>query len=274
MGFGGRWCSWIKWCLSTVRFSVLVNGSLTGFFESSRGLRQGDPLSPYLFVIVMEAFSCLMKRAVEGGFLMPCMVRGRRGEGVQISHLLFADDTVKSESGKSELIPVGRVENIGELADEFGDKVGILPSIYLGMPLDAPFKSIGVWDGIEERFRKKLAMAVRMRLEKMQRDFSCGEVALLSKNLISKGGRLCVKTKVIRRKYGEERGGWRSCEIRETYGVGSLDSQGERRGSWTPTFIGRLMIGRWKKWEGLLCCLEGKMVSVDEEDRVRWVELN
>ena len=44
MGFGGRWCSWIKWCLSTVRFLVLVNGNLIGFFQSSRGLRQGDPL--------------------------------------------------------------------------------------------------------------------------------------------------------------------------------------------------------------------------------------
>ena len=94
MGFRERWCRWIKWCLSTVRFSVLVNGSPTGFFQSSRDLRQGDPLSPYLFVIVMEAFSCLLKRAVSGGFLSPCSVQGRRGEGVQVSHLLFADDTL------------------------------------------------------------------------------------------------------------------------------------------------------------------------------------
>ena len=79
MGFGGRWCNWIKWCLSTVSFSVLVNDSPTGFFQGSRGLRQGDPLSPYLFIIVMEAFSCLMKIAVVGGFLTPCIVRGRRG---------------------------------------------------------------------------------------------------------------------------------------------------------------------------------------------------
>ena len=46
MGFGSRWMSWMKWCISTASFSVLINGSPAGFFPSSRGLRQGDPLSP------------------------------------------------------------------------------------------------------------------------------------------------------------------------------------------------------------------------------------
>ena len=82
MGFGEKWRRWIRWCLSTVRFSVLVNGTPTGFFQSSRGLRQGDPLLLYLFVIVMETFNRLLKRAVSGGFLSSCSVRGRRGEEV------------------------------------------------------------------------------------------------------------------------------------------------------------------------------------------------
>ncbi|WKA01785.1 hypothetical protein VitviT2T_020047 [Vitis vinifera] len=163
-----------------------------GFFQISRGLRQGDPFSPYLFVIAMKVFSTFLKRVVDEGFMSGCKVKGRNEEGVQISHLLFADDTLvffqasqdqliylswllmwfEAVSGlrinleKSELIPVGRVENINDLALKFGCRVGSLPSTYLGLPLGAPFKSISVWDGVEERFRKRLAMWKRQYLSK------------------------------------------------------------------------------------------------------------
>ena len=76
MGFGVRWCRWIRTCISTVQFSVLFNGSPVDFFGSSRGLRQGDPLSPMLFLVLMEVFSKMMKRTEEADLL-----RGFRADG-------------------------------------------------------------------------------------------------------------------------------------------------------------------------------------------------
>ena len=67
---------------------------------------------------------------------------------------------------KSELILVGRVENIDDLAWEFGCSLGSLPTTYLGMPLGAPFKLVTVWDGVEELFRRRLAMWKRQYLSK------------------------------------------------------------------------------------------------------------
>ena len=78
MGFGFKWMGWMWRCISTTKFSVLVNGVPVGFFSSSKGLRQGDPLSPYLFVMGMELLSVFIRRAVDGGFLSGCRMRGRR----------------------------------------------------------------------------------------------------------------------------------------------------------------------------------------------------
>ena len=79
MGFGPKWLGWMWSCISITKFLVLVNGVPAGFFPSSKGLRQGDPLSPYLFVMGMEVLSALIRRAIEGDFISGCNIwRGRR----------------------------------------------------------------------------------------------------------------------------------------------------------------------------------------------------
>ncbi|XP_058763485.1 uncharacterized protein LOC131636918 [Vicia villosa] len=71
MGFGKRWLKWMESCIFTRHVSVLVNGSATKEFKVQKGLCQGDPISPVLFVIAMEGFSVLMKKSVEVGDFKP-----------------------------------------------------------------------------------------------------------------------------------------------------------------------------------------------------------
>ena len=62
MNFPPRFCDWIRECVTTPCFSVKINGQLHGFFRGGRGLRQGDPLSPYLFVLVMKVLQGIVSR--------------------------------------------------------------------------------------------------------------------------------------------------------------------------------------------------------------------
>ena len=89
MGFGRKWTQWIRTCISTVRFSIMVNGSPLGFFESSRGIRQGDPLSPLLFLLIMEVLSRMLRRTEEAGLITGFRAGTSLGEGISVSHLLF-----------------------------------------------------------------------------------------------------------------------------------------------------------------------------------------
>lgn len=85
---------WIQFCISTLRMPILINGSPSEFFQTSRGLKQGNSLSPFLFVIVMEVLSCIISRATQVEFIHGFKVGGKKGEGFQVSHPLFVDDTL------------------------------------------------------------------------------------------------------------------------------------------------------------------------------------
>ncbi|XP_026397187.1 uncharacterized protein LOC113291921 [Papaver somniferum] len=91
MGFGWRWVKWMKNCYEDTRFSLIVNGAATNFFKGSRGLCQGDPLSQFLFLMVAEVFSALMKKAERNGLISGFKVKSNE---TPITHLQFADDTI------------------------------------------------------------------------------------------------------------------------------------------------------------------------------------
>lgn len=91
MGFSHRWVDWIMRCVTSVRYCVKVNGALSDSFAPSRGLRQGDPLSPFLFLFVADALDTILKREIAANRLTPLRVCA---QAPGISHLLFADDTL------------------------------------------------------------------------------------------------------------------------------------------------------------------------------------
>ncbi|XP_021995809.1 uncharacterized protein LOC110892992 [Helianthus annuus] len=159
MGFPGLWRKWVMGILKTARSSILVNGSPTAEFEIQRGVRQGDPLSPLLFILAMEALHIATESAVNCNIFKGITTPVSRPT---VSHLLYADDVLfvgewseenfhnlarllrcfhlssglKVNFSKSRVFGVG-VGNgqVSEMATIVGCEKGLLPLSYLGSPV-------------------------------------------------------------------------------------------------------------------------------------------
>ncbi|XP_028074331.1 uncharacterized protein LOC114276709 [Camellia sinensis] len=179
-GFGPTWTKWIKECISSARVSILVNGSPSTEFCPQKGLRQGDPLSPFLFNVVAEGLNILISRAKDMGLVRGISVGAN---GLNISHLQFADDTVLfCEAEGSQILAIKRILRCFEVisglrinfsksvvcgvgvaeveVDEFARKLNCLstklPLKYLGLPLGASPSRRLTWRPVVENFKKKL----------------------------------------------------------------------------------------------------------------------
>lgn len=91
MGFCGQWVHWVMECVSSVSFYICANGEVRTKVHPGRGLRQGDPLSPYLFLIVKDVLSKLIQEAISQG--NPEGLKFNR-QCPPLSHIFFADDAL------------------------------------------------------------------------------------------------------------------------------------------------------------------------------------
>ncbi|KAF5761553.1 putative RNA-directed DNA polymerase [Helianthus annuus] len=132
MGFGNKWRMWVMSGLHSGKASVLVNGSPTLEFRYRRGVKQGDPLSPFLFILVMEGLSVAMRKAVTNqvfnGINLP-------NGGPNISHVIYADDVLfVSEWEEGDLVNLARILRCFFLAS--GLKVNFHKSKVYGVGVD------------------------------------------------------------------------------------------------------------------------------------------
>nr|GEY74097.1 RNA-directed DNA polymerase, eukaryota, reverse transcriptase zinc-binding domain protein [Tanacetum cinerariifolium] len=89
-GFRSKWSSWIRGSLSLGKASILVNGSLTPEFHLHRGLNQGDPLAPFLFLLIIESLHLSFSRAIKEGIFTGFRV----DHSITWFHLFYANDAV------------------------------------------------------------------------------------------------------------------------------------------------------------------------------------
>nr|GEX41989.1 putative RNA-directed DNA polymerase, eukaryota, reverse transcriptase zinc-binding domain protein [Tanacetum cinerariifolium] len=155
-GFGPNWCRWIRGTFTSSMASILVNGSPTAEFPFRCGLKQGDPLAPYLFILIIESLHISFSHVVDDGLFKGFQLHG----SVNISHLFYADDAMfieewseqnlhniikvlkyfhlasglKINIAKSQVLGVGVSQNVVlQAANRIGCAVLNTPFRYLGM---------------------------------------------------------------------------------------------------------------------------------------------
>ncbi|KAG7543067.1 Reverse transcriptase domain [Arabidopsis thaliana x Arabidopsis arenosa] len=104
MGFSGAWIERVMFCVSSVSYKVILNGTPRGVIKPTRGIRQGDPISPFLFILCTEALIAQLRSAEWNGHIQGLQVSKA---SPSTSHLLFADDSLffcKAEENQGKAV--------------------------------------------------------------------------------------------------------------------------------------------------------------------------
>jgi len=166
----------------SIQLSVLVNGSPTDEFKFEWGLRQGDPLSPFLFLIAVEGLNVMMKALVDAGLFSGYKVGAHNH--ISITHLQFADDTLligerswaniialkallllfeatsrlKVNFQKSMLVGVNIHDSwLAEAAFVLNYKLGRVPFLYPGLPIGGDPRKLKFWQPLIDRIKSRLS---------------------------------------------------------------------------------------------------------------------
>jgi len=181
LGFNTKWIHWIKVCFKSATISVLVNGSPTKQFKPKRGLRQGDPLAPFLFLIVAEGLASLVRATVSKGHYEGVKV-GLNSVGINL--LQFMDDTlffcqptykcimvVKTILQCFELVSglkvnfhkssVGTIEvddmDLSIFSSCLNCSIMHLPFKYLGLIIGGNYRVVSFWKPIVDKIKTRLS---------------------------------------------------------------------------------------------------------------------
>ncbi|KAJ9557516.1 hypothetical protein OSB04_012130 [Centaurea solstitialis] len=180
-GFGSRWIGWMEGIITTAKVSILVNGSPTKQFQIEKGVRQGDPLSSYPFIIAIEGLIAAIKEAARKrlfkGITLP-------NNGPTISSLHYVDVAIflgvwnegniknlmkilwwfhlasglKINWNKSTLMGVKVLSpDLSCVVADLGVREGKIPFNYLGFPIGASMSKVTSWNPLIEKFRCKLS---------------------------------------------------------------------------------------------------------------------
>ncbi|GKC67573.1 RNA-directed DNA polymerase, eukaryota, partial [Tanacetum coccineum] len=179
-GFGSKWRCWIQGCLKSAKGSILVNGSPTAEFEFFKGLKQGDPLSPFLFILIMESLHISFKNVISAGLFNGIRI----DSSFNLSHLFYADDVIfvgkwelsnlstvvkvlkwfhvasglKINLSKSKLMGIGISNDaVVSAARSIGCAVLQTPFNYLGVKVGAPMTRLGSWNDVVNKLSVRLS---------------------------------------------------------------------------------------------------------------------